>query len=53
MNRYPVLATLLLWLIAFATTLTVAATGGEAGHVAPLWAVCMIGNVVAVRRSQA
>lgn len=50
MNRYPVLATLLLWLIAIVATLWVSSIGGSVERIAPVWAMCMIGNLVAVRR---
>ena len=53
MKKSPVLATLLLWFIAGSATLLMPALGGEASQAAPVWAICMIGNLVAVRRSQA
>lgn len=53
MKRSPVFATLLLWIIAGGAMLLLPAIGGEATQAAPVWAICMIGNLVAVQRSQA
>ncbi len=52
MKKSPVLVTLLLWFIAGSATLLLPALGGGARQAAPVWAICMIGNLVAVRRSQ-
>ena len=46
-----VIATLLLWVIALATTVLVVKDTSASTILGPLFAICMIGSVVIVRRA--
>jgi len=46
------LATLLLWVIAVIATALVVSPSGLFTYLAPLYAVCMIGSLVVVRRAR-
>ncbi|MEN8144787.1 MAG: hypothetical protein ABFS14_07530 [Gemmatimonadota bacterium] len=45
----PVLVTLFLWMIALVTTVLIVGEPGKLTYLAPVLAMCMIGNIVAVR----
>lgn len=53
MKQKPEIAVLLLWLIAIATTFLFVKETGTFTYLGPVYALCMIGSVLAVKRSRA
>lgn len=53
MKQKPEIAVLLLWLIAIVTTFLSVKDTGVFTYLGPVYALCMIGSVVAVKRSRA